>query len=153
MSGRARVTLADGREVVGYRKTLARRRRRPLLDRVHEANHRCRRRFPSKWAHDVRLGFFLPRHLQAFVASGPHGGNVNVSHGFVQVMGGSTEECCVTAEKFLFDVARGKPAFTAIASITSSQHPERHWSRWLSVVNGALVVCAACLVEPKIYEV
>lgn len=152
MSGRTRVTLADGREVIGYRKTLIRRRRRPLIDRVHEANHRCRRRFASKWVHDVRLGFFLPRALQPFVASGPHGGNVNVLHGFVQVMGGSTEECCITAEKFLADVAKGRPAFTAIASLTSSRFPGEHWSRWLSVVNGALVVCPAGLVEPKIYE-
>lgn len=153
MSGRAIVNLEDGRTVRGYRKTLRRNRRRPLIERVHEANHRCRRRFPSKWVHDVRLGFFLPHTLQPFVASGPHGGNVNVSHGFVQVMGGSTEECCITAEKFLVDVAKGKPAFTAIASVTSSRFPEKHYSRWLSVVNGALVVCAACLVEPKIYEV
>lgn len=99
----------------------------------------------------MRLGFFVPKALQPFVASGPHGHNVNVIHGFVQVMHGSAEECFVSAEHFFMEVARGKAAFTVVASIISSEFPGRHYGRFLSVVNGAMVVSGG-FVEPRIYE-
>lgn len=152
MSGRVHVTLPDGRRVVGFRKTLARRSpRRHPLERLHDTNARCARRFPTTWARDVRLGFLLPPFLQPFVASGPHGHSINIIKGFVQVRHGSFEECCVSAEHFFVDVAKGKPAFTVLASVISNQAPGAHYGRYLSVVNGAMVVCGGA-VEPRIYE-
>lgn len=152
MSGRARVTLADGRSVVGFRKTLVRRRRLDPAERVKRAHERCTKRFQSKWVRDVRLGFLLPRVLQPFVASGPHGHNVNVLHGFVQIMHGSAEECFVSAEHFFADVARDREPFSVLACVTSKDAPGQHYWRNLCVVNGGMVVAAAS-VEPKIFTV
>jgi hypothetical protein len=148
MSGRVRVELGDGRVVTGFRKTLRRRSpARPLIDRLHDLNEKYRSRFPQAWA--VRMGFFLPETLAPFVADGPHGGRVNIIKGFVQVADGSFDECCITAEHFFADVAKGKPASIIEASVTSSATP-RHYSAYLTVVNGALVVTSG-RVRPKVY--
>ncbi len=151
MSGRVRVELADGRTVTGFRKTLRRNPRKSPIERVHDFNAKCAKRFQSKWVRDVRVGFFLPRALQSFVASGPHAHNVNVWHGFVQIMHGSAEECFMSAEHFFFDVARDRPAFTVLAAVTSKDFPERRYCRHLTVVNGAMVVSSGWQ-EPKIFQ-
>jgi hypothetical protein len=150
MSGRAR-HWRDG-ELITNRKTDRRQTRRTPEERIHSLNDLCRRRFQSKWKCDVRLGFLLPRDLEPFVASGPHGHAVNVHRGFVQVQGGSAEECFITAEHFFADVARGRPAFEVLAAITSSDHPGFRGTRYLVVVNGAMVVTNAAN-KPRIYEV
>ena len=148
MSGRSRVELADGRVVIGYRKTLRRRSApRPLIERLHDLNEKCRKRFPQSWA--VRLGFLLPRSLAPFVADGQHGIGVNAFRGFVQIAHGSFEECCISAAHFFEAVARQRPSFTVLASITSSTSPFRY-GRFLTVVNGALVVSAGHI-GPKVY--
>lgn len=149
MSGRAR-HWRDG-ELITNRKTDRRSPKRSPPERLHFLNDQCRRRFQSKWARDVRLGFVLPKDLQALVSSGPHGGAVNVHRGFVQVMGGSADECFITAEHFFADVARGRPAFRVLAALTSSDHPGYRGTRCLVVVNGAMVVTTADI-EPRIYE-
>ena len=141
MSGRVRVKLADGRVVTGFRKTLARRRRLDPAERVKRAHERCTKRFQSKWVRDVRVGFLLPNSLQPFVTSGPHGHNINVVHGFVQIMHGSAEECFVSAKHFFADVARDREPFTVLACITSKDIPGRCYWRSLSVaMNGGMVV-------------
>ena len=110
MSGRT-LHLRDG-ELVTNRKTDRRQSpRRPLLVRLHEINERQARRNPSPWKFDVRLGFLLPKMLQPFVASGPHGNGVTVHRGFVQIRHGSTEECLLSAAEFFAVVARGRSAF------------------------------------------
>jgi hypothetical protein len=151
MSGRT-LHLRDG-ELITNRKTDRRQSpRRPLLVRLHEINERQARRNPSPWKFDVRLGFLLPKMLQPFVASGPHGNGVTVHRGFVQIRHGSTEECLLSAAEFFAVVARGRSAFVVMASIVSPTHPDRPGcGRWLSVVNGAMVVCSG-QVEPRIYE-
>lgn len=149
MSGRVRVTLADGRRVVGYRKTLARRSRaRPLAERLHEKNERYRRKFPQGWKPDVRLGFDLPKDLAPFVSSGSHGPGINVLlGGFVQICHGSAEECFKSATQFLTTIAKGR-AFSVLAVISSSEFPDRRYCRHLS--GGGMVVSAGS-VEPRVY--
>lgn len=152
MSGRVHTVLADGRSVIGYRKTLARRPRLTPQERTLRHHDRCTKRFPSKWVSDVRLGFLLPKHPPLLIADGPHGHNINVLRGFVQIQHGSAEECFLSAEKFFFDVARGSAAFHVLACITSKALPGRHYWRELCVVNGGMVV-ASDKIEPKIFTV
>jgi hypothetical protein len=150
MSGRA-LHLRDD-EWITNRKTDRRQApRRSTLQRLHDLNDKCARRFQSQWPQGVRLGFALPKDIAAFVADGNHGLGVNVFQGFVHVAHGSAEECFVSAAEFLAVIARNKPAFTRPASIISNRDPSRSCGRWLSVVNGALVVCGG-IHEPRIFE-
>lgn len=150
MSGRA-LHYRDG-ELITNRKTDRRQSpKRPIEVRVQEADVKLRRRFPSKWVHDVRLSFLLPKPLAPFVASGLHHHNIIVHRGFVQVMHGSSEECLVSAADFFAIVARDREAFTVLGVITSSMHPGRVAHRYLTVVNGAMVVSTGYR-EPVTYE-
>ncbi len=139
MSGRVLVDLPDGRVVRGYRKTLRRNRRRSAAERLHETNDKLRRRFASLWARDVRACFLLPKELQAFVASGPHGNDIYVWHGFVQVQHGSATQALAQVSKFLCEIARDRPPFAVLVSITSKDYPGLYYSRFVSV-NAPIVV-------------
>lgn len=101
---------------------------------------------------EVRLAFLLPKTLQGFVASGRHGVGVNVlARGFVQISGHSAEQCYGLARTFFADVAKARPAFTALACVISSKAPDQSFGRHLTVVRGALVVSNGSH-EPKVFE-
>lgn len=147
MSGRAR-HLRDGILITNRKTDRRQSRRRSPLERLHDLNVRCARRFPNPWR--VRLGFLLPRTIAPFVADGPHGIGINVYRGFVQISHGSAEECFVSASHFLAVIAKDRPAFIVPGSLMTIEQPPRTGARWLSVVNGALVVCSG-MHEPRIY--
>jgi hypothetical protein len=147
MSGRAR-HLRDGVWITNRKTDRRRSPRRSPLERLHNLNITYARRFPNPWK--VRLGFTLPEFIAPFVADGSHGIGINVIKGFVQVSHGSSEECFVSASEFLSVVAKDKPAFIVPGSLITVEVPPRTGGRWLSVVNGALVVCAG-INEPRIY--
>jgi predicted RNA-binding protein len=150
MSGRTR-HLRDG-ELITNRKTDRRQSPpRPLLERLGDLNEKHRKRDPDRWVPDVRVGFLLPKSLEAFVASGKHGIGVNVTRGFVQITSESAEQCFQRAREFLAAVAKQRPAFTVMASVISDAHPERRHGRHMTVVNGALVISGG-LVVPRVYE-
>lgn len=148
MSGRVRVTLADGRQVVGYRKTLIQRRRRTPSERATVLHNRVSRRFKTDWP--VRVGFQLPKDIAAFVSDGPHGGRIFVLRGYVQVAHASTIEAMREAERFLREVAHGKPSFDTIAVITSRDEPRPFFRELVMVNEPSLVECSASL-KPRVY--
>ena len=96
------------------------------------------------------MGFLLPKLWAPFVASGSHGIGVNVIRGFVQITNGSAEECFQSAIEFCAVVGKGRSPERIMATIRSTSQPDRSYGRWLSVVNGAMVVCGG-IVEPVIY--
>lgn len=147
MSGRVRVTLEDGRRVTGYRKTLRRNPRRPLIERLHSINQKCLRRFPSQWK--VRIGFRLPEDYRGFVADGTHGSGINVLKGFVQISGDSSVQCYQKARDFLATVI-GDNVHTITTSVISIEHPGENYGRFLTTANGALFVTGG-LSEPKVF--
>ncbi len=142
--------------LITNRKTDRRQSRpKPLIERIVAIHDRITRKFPTPWSSDVRVGFFLPKFLWPFVASGPHGAGVEVLRGFVQLRDGSAEECFQSATHFFEVIAKDRPAFSVLAVITRvTPKPElterRVYARYLSVVNGAMVVSSA-MIDPKIY--
>lgn len=154
MSGRVR-WQRDGETVVGHRKTDRRQApKKPVLERLHDLNlKRIRAQRSPGGAPTVHMAFLLPKSLQGFVRSGQHGIGVTVhAKGFVEVTSYSAEQCFALARDFFADVARDRPAFTMIASIISSRAQDQTYGRHLTVVSGALVVCAG-YVTPKVFEV
>lgn len=151
MSGRS-LHLRDGKLITNRKTDRRQSRARPLPERLHDLNSRCRRRYPEVWVSDVRLGFLLPKELSAFVVSGRHGPGINIIRGFVQVTHGSAEECFMSAAMFFAGIARDRPAFTVLAVVSAGSAPHQPFYRNLSVVNGAMVVSSAKL-DPRIYEV
>ena len=150
MSGRT-LHLRDGIWITNRKTRRRRAPTRPMLERLHDLNEKCRRRFPDRWVPDVRVGFLLPKTLDPFVASGPHGPGVNVHRGFAQIACGSTEQCFLRAREFLAAVAMDRPAFTTMAVISSTAQPGRYHGRHLTVVRGALVISSG-VIEPRVYE-
>lgn len=149
MSGRT-LHFRDG-ELITNRKTDRRQSpKRPLLERLHELNDKCARRYPSRWCPDVRVGFILPKMLQPFVASGPHGA-VNVHKGFVQVTEVSRQRCLDRLQEFFASVAKQREAMTITASVSSSTHPGQRFCCWIVVVRGAIVECGGHR-QPAVYE-
>jgi hypothetical protein len=142
----------DGSPIRGYRKTDRRQRQRPFIDRINELNDKFARRNPTKWSPEVRIGFLLPRDIAAFVSPGAHGIGVYVHRGgFVQITNGSSFECFQSAIEFFAAVAKNRPAFSVLCSVRSTSMPDRHYCRYLSVVNGAMVE-SPCHTAPHIYE-
>ncbi len=150
MSGRT-LQLRDGIWITNRKTDRRRAPVRPMLERLHELNERCRRRFPDSWVPDVRVGFLLPKTLDPFVSPGQHGPGINVHRGFAQIACGSTEQCFVRARDFLATVAKDRPAFTMVACISSSAQPGRYHGRHLTVVRGALVISSG-VIEPRVFE-
>lgn len=151
MSGRT-LHLRDG-ELITNRKTDRRQSpRRPLLERLHDLNSRDVRPRPSDAPPEIRMAFLLPKMLQGFVASGPHGPGVAVlARGFVRITSYSSERCFDLARGFFVAVAADRPGFTVTASIIDAGDPARSCGRHLTVVRGAMVVSGG-LVEPRVFE-
>ena len=110
MSGRSRVTLADGRRVRGFRKTL---RRNP------------RSAVRPEW----RLVLILPPTIM--VSPGPHGYGVNVTTGekdavLLDVKTFSIDEAVQRAGDFLHRYARHLAPLSIVATITSPGLAGRH---------------------------
>jgi len=80
-----------------------------------------------------------------------HGAGVTVRKDFVQVCGGSAEQCFQLAAEFFAVVARARSAFTRRASIIALSRPDEHYGRHFTVVPGALIISGGH-VEPKIFE-
>lgn len=152
MSGRS-LHERDG-VLITNRKTDRRQgAKRSAPERLHDLNLKVLRsnRSPGG-APSAHMAFLLPRSLQGFVTTGQHGIGVNVlARGFVQITGHSAEQCFGLARDFFADVARGRPAFTAYASLMSSKQPDRTFGRHLTVVAGNLIVCAG-YVTPQVFE-
>lgn len=149
MSGRT-LHLRDG-ELITNRKTDRRQSKpRPLLERLDKLNVRYAKRHPTRWSPEVRMGFLLPKAWAPFVSSGSHGIGVMVFKGFVQITNGSAAECVQSAIEFCAVIGKGKKPETIMATFRSSCVPDRSYGKWLSVVNGALVVSGG-ISEPVIY--
>jgi hypothetical protein len=150
MSGRT-LHLRDG-VLITNRKTDRRQSEpRPALDRLHALNVKSIGRYPPKWCPEVRIAFLLPKSLRGFISSGVHGYGVKVTRDFVQIVGGSSEQCFKLAQDFLAIIAKHRPAFTLTVSIVNCEHPDRNYGRHLTVVRGAVVVSGG-VVEPKVFE-
>lgn len=150
MSGRA-LHLRDG-ELITNRKTERRQSRaRPPLARLIDVHVSQARRTPTAWNPEYRLTFILPKTLQGFVASGPHGNGVVIFKGLVQVTKGSATECFMAAAHYLAKVFRDYPVFTMLGVISCSREPERYVGRHLVVIRGTLVVCSGNI-APQVYE-
>jgi hypothetical protein len=131
MSGRVRVTHADGRVTTGYRKTDRRNNpRRESIDSLHDRNERRGNRLLAPYK--VRVAFDLPE--SALVADGPHGIGINVIKGFVQVAGHSSTQCFQKIKPFLSDIlGHNGGVVTLQASVISIECPADKYSRWLTI--------------------
>lgn len=148
MSGRS-LHLRDGKLITNRKTDRRQSPKRPIAVRLAEIN---RKGINQVVGVEVRMAFLLPQSLRGFVASGRHGVGVNVmARDFVQITGHSAEQCYSLARTFFADVAKARPAFTALASIVSSKAPDQSFGRHLTVVSGALVVSNGSH-EPKVFE-
>lgn len=135
----------------GYRKTSRKQSRpRPLIERVHELNDRCGRKFPGQYPNGIRLGFILPRELAGFVSDGNHGSGVDVFHGFVHVMHVTPDECYLRAARFFGAVAKDR-SFTLTASLKHIADPTRCRGVWLTIAGNALVVSGG-MYQPRAFS-
>jgi hypothetical protein len=147
MSGRSR-HWRDG-VLITNRKTDRRQSPpRPLEQRLADLN---RKGIDKLAGGQVRMAFMLPRTLQGFVGTGKHGFCINVVRGLVQIESPSIEQCYLEARRFLAEIAAQRPAFTALAIVTSTKAPEQAFARHLTVVGGALIVSNGKN-EPKVFE-
>ena len=151
MSGRTLTTLADGRQVRGYRKTLRRVRRRGPLGVIREpiAPSAILADRPSA-EYPVRLTFLLPDTI--LVSPGPHGFNVMVLPGsVVRIRGRAADHCFALARCFFAAIAgESAVAFTCHALIARDDDPWTY-GRHITVVRGAMVVSGG-LIEPRVYD-
>jgi hypothetical protein len=128
------------------RKSQVHRVRRDPRDKLRDLANTGPDQFP------VRLVFRLPKSLEGFVAPGAHGLGVQVlSGGYVRVGSHSSEQCFISAREFLATVARERPAFTSGAVIVKADDPDKSYERYLTVINGSVVVSSG-LREPLVYE-
>ena len=147
MSGRVRVTLADGRKVVGFRKSLRQNPRKPRpamgLDNARQVSRPC-------IEYPVVMTFHLPKTVM--VAPGKHGFGVEVTDtkGQVTVRGRDADHTFELARPFLGTVAKDRPAFTMTAKLTR-HGDDRCYARHLTVLRGGLVVSGGHIV-PKVFE-
>lgn len=149
MSGRVSVTLADGRKVAGYRKTLRVNRRRSLIERTHALNDRAAKKLKSEWR--VRVGFLIPNDI--LVSDGNHGVGVEVLVGgrFCQISGASADECFAKARNFFRTVGHNHPVRTILASIISLDWPDKHYGRFLTIVSIPSLIASGGP-EPRVYQ-
>lgn len=149
MSGRVRWRRQDGTAVTGYRKTERRQSpARPLKDRLEE----IARQGQGDHGTRVRVAFILPKALEGLMVPGKMADGVEIiGRGFVRISSWSTEQCWQRAQRFFADVAKGRHGFTLTAVVISTERPDERYTRHLTVVREALVVCGG-YVEPIVFE-
>jgi len=150
MSGRS-LHLREG-VLITNRKTDRRQSpKRPMIERLHDLAVAGITPLPDGQT-EVRMVFDLPDWLQCLVSKGEHKDGVTVfPRGFVRITSWSAEKCFMRAQAFFRDVASERGAFTRRAVIINTQNPRASYSRWMSVVRGALVISSG-VHEPKVFE-
>ncbi|HLH92087.1 MAG TPA: hypothetical protein VKX28_26945 [Xanthobacteraceae bacterium] len=140
MSGRVSVTLADGRHVVGYRKTLRRNARRTPQERRRAllAEHMK----PAGEELQVGFCFVLPGSIAPFTAPGRHGIGVLVTKtDHMVVLGKSSDHCLYLIRAFLRGIAEEKPGWCAAVTVASNERPDAIYERHLLVLAGIPALC------------
>jgi hypothetical protein len=140
MSGRVRVTLADGRDVAGYRKTLRQNPRRTPIER----RHALLREHMKPAGDELQVGFcfLLPETIAPFTASGRHGFGVTVTKtDHMVVIGKSSENCLYLTRSFLRGIAESKPAWCAGVTVASNEREDAVYERHLLVIAGVPALC------------
>jgi hypothetical protein len=136
--------------VRGYRKTIRRNPRKPLVViRGAPPLATDLPPDPPSVEYPVRLTFLLPD--MVLVSPEPHGFNTEVLPGnVVRIRGREARHCFALAREF-FAVVAWDRAFTCRAIIRRDDDP-RTYGRHLTVVRGSLVISGG-MVEPRVYDV
>lgn len=139
MSGRVQVTLADGRRVTGFRKTLRQNVRRTPAER----RRILLREHMKSAGEELQVGFcfLLPDSIAPFTAPGRQGIGVTVTKtDHVVVLGKSSEHCRYLTRCFL-RVTEHKPGWCSALTTVDNRAPDDFYDRWLLVLAGIPAVC------------